>query len=481
MPQLHACQRIHTLSTLHCALMAVAAPPPRRLHAWGEAGEAPVGNAEVFNALRTMYQSSQSSPDVFRMSYAGATIHVVSLLKNASQVSLLFTGPCGGAEDVTSLHCAAACGCVEACDLLLRHCVQLNFHRDSRGQTPLFWAARQGMLRSVELLLLQSADVRQIDAQGRTAVHEAAGLGLQHICQLLLRPPNGGSEVNCQCPLGWSPLHMAAAGGSASTCRTLIEAAADVRSLTCTEGHTPLHLAALRDHAEVAAALVAVDSGLFLVKDASDRTAFDIATELGYANVTSVLQYPHDEHRDLVQYWSEVLHWSYLQHQLAERSGGLDVSVPIIRHCNEQAVELICRVVDLEYRIVEYVLEVRCCEGPQAAAPARLYYARVGEQRKVDDVEFTVPRWRPSSGVAVWNPCKTFQFRLTGRCERCPLATMGSTPWQVASTWSEPSMLQPRGSVRAKSRPRPSRARPPPVLAVEVRNRKPNAMLKSKA
>ena len=37
-----------------------------------------------------------------------------------------------------------------------------------------------------------------------------------------------------------------------------------------------------------------------------------------------------------------------------------------------------------------------------------------------------------------------------GRCERCPLATMGATPWQVVSDWSEPMVLRPRG-VRAKA------------------------------
>jgi len=157
-----------------------------------------------------------------------------------------------------------------------------------------------------------------------------------------------------------------------------------------------------------------------------------------------VLQGSQDEHQRLVLRWSE----AFLSHQLPEVSPGgpLDLGPPHLRHCCEQAVDLICRVVDLEYRILEYVLEVKCCEGPQAAAPARLYYARMGEQRKVDDVEFTAPRWRPSSGVAVWEPGKAFQFRLTGRCERCPLTTLGGTPWQVASAWSDPAVLSPRVS-----------------------------------
>merc|ERR1712070_643037 len=99
-------------------------------------------------------------------------------------------------------------------------------------------------------------------------------------------------------------------------CRTLMEASADIRSPTCNEGHTPLHLAALRDHSEVASLLLAVDSGLFLAKDASNRTAFDVAVELGNTNVISVLQCPQDEHEELVQQWLEVLHESYLKHQL---------------------------------------------------------------------------------------------------------------------------------------------------------------------
>merc|ERR1719284_2391220 len=112
---------------------------------------------------------------------------------------------------------------------------------------------------------------------------------------------------------------MAASCGSAAACHILIEAAADVGAKTHAEGHTPLHLAALHNHAEAAHCLISADSGLFLDKDKSGKSAFDLASSQDHIETMSVLQRPQDDQEQLVQRWYEALHIASLEHQLTER------------------------------------------------------------------------------------------------------------------------------------------------------------------
>merc|ERR1712151_779888 len=89
-------------------------------------------------------------------------------------------------------------------------------------------------------------------------------------------------------------------------------------------------------------------------------------------------------------------------------------------------------------------VEVRGCGGGRVeAAPVRVYFVKTGEQRKIDSVKFSVPRTRenvaemPRTGenrTEIWRHGLTYQFRVTGRCERNP--ALPEAPWQVASEWS---------------------------------------------
>jgi len=403
----------------------MTSPPPRRLYSCGDRlGEASAGLGEVFFAIRNMYLSAQMAPEVFHLAYCASTAAIISLLENASLATLTFTGPCGETNVANSLHCAAGCGCLEVSNLLLKKCVQLNFAEDSQGRTPLAWAARHGMVKIVEMLLHEGADPTHPDSMGRLALHEAAENGFLQICQILLSSLSGSkpADVNRPCFSGYTSLHLAAANGSAGVCKLLLTSKADVVARTFGDGYSPLHVAALHDHAEVASLLLSHDSCLFLEEDNSGRTAFDIAADVGCQDAVSVLQEPQYEHQCLVQEWSDALRAASADRLLAEQYS-LKVSRPCVECTSEELVEITCKVVDLEFRIVEYVLETLCCEGPLGAAPARLFYGRTGEQRKVDVVNFSVPRWR-STGSSVWQPGKAFKFRIIGRCERCPLAAV---------------------------------------------------------
>lgn len=178
---------------------------------------------------------------------------------------------------------------------------------------------------------------------------------------------------------------------------------------------------------------------------------------------------PEEEaHQRLVEEWSGRLGAASAEAQLplaaVEEAPAVELHAPRLVRATADKIELTCYIQDLEYRLLEYVLEVHSCDGPQGAAPARVYYARLGEQRKVDEVAFEVPSQRPT-GQTLWEAGRRYQFRIVGRCVRC--SWLPFAPWQVVSEWSEASVISPlpRGAARRRSswpqRPPPGHEDPP--------------------
>jgi ankyrin repeat protein len=105
---------------------------------------------------------------------------------------------------------------------------------------PLIEAVRQYNLSEVERLLFAEADVNQMDALGRTALHYASALELVAFVELLL----GAVPVNPD-PVdndGFTPLHRAAQRGNAAIIGLLMAAGADPHRPN-QAGETPLSLA----------------------------------------------------------------------------------------------------------------------------------------------------------------------------------------------------------------------------------------------
>jgi ankyrin repeat protein len=106
--------------------------------------------------------------------------------------------------------------------------------------SPLFEAARRGDNKKIEELLAQGANVNAKDYNGMTALDYAV-----HVCQsvetveLLVAK---GAALNAASNIGWTPLHIAAAGSKTELVRLLIAHGADVTAKD-KEGRTPLNLA----------------------------------------------------------------------------------------------------------------------------------------------------------------------------------------------------------------------------------------------
>eukprot|EP00831_Metopus_contortus_P049723 TRINITY_DN4130_c0_g1_i4.p1 TRINITY_DN4130_c0_g1~~TRINITY_DN4130_c0_g1_i4.p1 ORF type:complete len:467 (-),score=54.60 TRINITY_DN4130_c0_g1_i4:135-1535(-) len=105
----------------------------------------------------------------------------------------------------TVLFYAAREGKVNCVDMLIKLGCKVN-HRDQYGQTPLYYGAREGHVELVEKLLSYGADPNNVDANGQTALFYSAREGHKSMCELLVRK---GANPNIQDKKRQTALHWA--------------------------------------------------------------------------------------------------------------------------------------------------------------------------------------------------------------------------------------------------------------------------------
>lgn len=407
---------------------------------------------DAASVLCGMYRTSKEAPSAFHAEYQATVTWVLELIDQSAPQKLEVppTYPEGHSRSAdavpgaSALHYAAGCGCLEVCELLLKRCVRLNFQTDGQGQTPLTWAATHGMAQIAELLLSQGADPAHADELGRTPLHHAASRGFGRVCEALLAAPSGRDITERRCSQGLTALHAAASSGSLGVCRALVERGrADCAALTARERRTPLHVAAARGHAEAVGYLAKADTSVFVFEDASGHTAVQRARAGRHVEAVAALAGLEQEFGQLAEDWSHRMNLGAKDGEAPGDLTGAEVTLhiaaPKVCRADADELELSCQVTDLEYRLLEYVLEVRNCDRLHPGAPPmRVYYTRQGEQRKVDQVDLTLPR-RRDSGQEVWQPGCRHQFRVVGHFAR--QAWQPLLPWQVLSEWSKPVLI----------------------------------------
>ncbi|MCO6438228.1 MAG: ankyrin repeat domain-containing protein [Phycisphaerae bacterium] len=111
--------------------------------------------------------------------------------------------------------------------------------RGADGQTLLQTAVRIGAVREAELLIESGADVRAVDAWGRSALHYAA---MENQSALITRLVAAGADVGSRDVWGETPLQTAARRLQIEAAESLLEAGANVSAVN-DDGRTALHLA----------------------------------------------------------------------------------------------------------------------------------------------------------------------------------------------------------------------------------------------
>jgi ankyrin repeat protein len=150
--------------------------------------------------------------------------------------------------------------------------------------TPLHWAASNGHLELVTLLIIHGADVSGVRHDGWTPLHEATAKGHLEIVKLLL---SYGAHVSVASNDRWTPLHEAVRGSHLEIVKLLLENKADVLAAR-DDGWTPLQEAACNGHPRIVKLLLEHKADVSAVRF-DGWTSLHLATSKNHLEVVTLL------------------------------------------------------------------------------------------------------------------------------------------------------------------------------------------------
>ncbi|KAL2146803.1 hypothetical protein VTI28DRAFT_2284 [Corynascus sepedonium] len=160
--------------------------------------------------------------------------------------------------------------------------------KDDRGRTPLSYAAEDGDVEIVQLLLSTSkADVNTTDGLGRTPLSYSAIHGHHSIAQLLLT--TGAAEVDTTDIFFQTPLSNAAEGGHDAIVDLLIKTGKVDVNARSISGKTPLLFAAANGHETVVRRLLATSGVEIDARSYKGRTPLSYAASNGHETIVKLL------------------------------------------------------------------------------------------------------------------------------------------------------------------------------------------------
>ena len=183
-------------------------------------------------------------------------------------------------------HALAANGLPDALAKLLETsetAIDLNA-KDEYNCAPLLWAARNGHIDMLKLLLDKGADVETAGYNGMRALHHVCNSSKEKCVEILLEAdanPNATDDANS------TPLHWAAARGVLNIVVRLSDKGADPNVATKT-GVRPIHKACMYGQAQIVKKLVEGGADLDAA-DESGNTALHYAARMGFAECVRAL------------------------------------------------------------------------------------------------------------------------------------------------------------------------------------------------
>ncbi|GIC93698.1 Pfs, NACHT and Ankyrin domain protein [Aspergillus udagawae] len=163
----------------------------------------------------------------------------------------------------------------------------LNYRKDLKQyskRTPLSWAAQEGRISIIKLLLQTETTVDDMDAKGRTPLSRASENGHEAVAELLI---GNGADVNARDNKGWTPLLHALENGHEAVAELVIGNGADVHVHDHT-GRTPLLHASEKGYEAISKLLI--DRGADVnVYDNTRRTPLLYASLYGHKEVAKLL------------------------------------------------------------------------------------------------------------------------------------------------------------------------------------------------
>jgi ankyrin repeat protein len=193
-----------------------------------------------------------------------------------------------GRDDVgcTALHLAAGLGRAEVLLVLVHPNAGADKEANcAAGRTALHYAAVNGHVEAITVLVQAGADTDAKDATGRTPLHHAASEGhVEAIKAFVQLGANKEAKDN-----GWAtPLHNAACVGNVEAIKALEQLGAD-KEANNAHGGTPLHQAALDGHVEAIKLLAELGARIYATT-ADRRTPLQCSVMMGHHQAAQLLR-----------------------------------------------------------------------------------------------------------------------------------------------------------------------------------------------
>ena len=273
------------------------------------------------------------------------------------------TAPGAQSQDVASAAQAKDAAAVKA---LLKAGADVNAAQGD-GMTALHWAAANGDVPLVQMLLAAGANIRATTRLGGiTPLHLASQGGHAQAVAALIA---GGAEPNGATSTGATSLMLAARAGSTETVTRLIETGADINAKEKGFGQTALMVAAGLDRADVVKQLLARGADWKLASSIADLTSLTSPIEEGQgrpaqaggpraADVAGVTR-PY-RYNELIgsQGGLTALHFAARQGSLAAArtlvEGGVNVNLP---SPGDKATPLLVALINGHFDLAAYLLE----------------------------------------------------------------------------------------------------------------------------
>jgi ankyrin repeat protein len=156
--------------------------------------------------------------------------------------------------------------------------------KDSNDCTALFWAARNGNLDCVRILLEAGADIEAPGYGGLRPLHQCCNFVRENLMVELL---DRGAEINATDDVGNTALHWACRRPSLAIVKILLNRGADA-TVANNAGATPLHDVAVNGFAPIVK-LLKEKGGDINAADKKGLTPLHLAARVGFVEVAEML------------------------------------------------------------------------------------------------------------------------------------------------------------------------------------------------
>ncbi len=191
--------------------------------------------------------------------------------------------PRDGAADL--LLDAARSGELATARLLLNESADPN-EREADGTSALHWAVHNDDRELADLLLDAGADPNAVNRYGVPVIHLAAENGSADLLRRLL---DAGADAQAALPEGETILMTAARTGDTGTLGALLEAGADANAVESWKSQTALMWAAAENNADAVAMLLAAGADRDALSKSGEFTALGFAVRHGAIDAMQVL------------------------------------------------------------------------------------------------------------------------------------------------------------------------------------------------